>query len=91
MNPRLTLAVAAFAAPLIIVACARAPEPRTNATTDSNLEPGADASIDASARGDTSARGDARVPFPGLPMPQQFPRFVWDAAGAPRDAAAATR
>lgn len=79
---RIVLAIAAFAAPLVIVACARAPEPRTNATTDSNLEPGADASSDA------SAGGDARVKVPGLPMPQQFPRFVWDAAGAPRDAAA---
>ncbi len=80
----IVVVVAAFAAPLSVVACARAPEPRTNATTDSNLEPGADASIDASI--DASTGGDARVPFPGLPMPQQFPRFVWDAAGAPRDA-----
>jgi hypothetical protein len=88
------LAIAAFAVPLVIVACARAPEPRTNATTDSNLEPGADASgatpatprVDPSS--DASAGGDARVPVPGLPMPQQFPRFVWDAAGAPRDGAA---
>jgi hypothetical protein len=83
---RIVLGIAAFAAPLVAVACARAPEPRTNAPTDANLEPVPEASVDPSS--DAAADGDARVKVPGLPMPQQFPRFVWDAAGAPRDAAA---
>ena len=85
MRHRIGLAVASVAAALAIVACARAPEPRTNASTDSSsAETLVDASLDATADGNPG--GDARVP--GLPMPQQFPRFVWDAAGVPRDAAA---
>jgi hypothetical protein len=84
MKRRIGLAVTSVAAALAIVACARAPEPRTNASTDSSpAELVADASTGAAADG--NGGGDARVP--GLPMPQQFPRLVWDAAGVPRDAA----
>jgi hypothetical protein len=66
--------VASCAFAVLVIACAKAPEPRTNATTESSIEPTADAGQEA----------DVRVP--GLPMPQQFPRLAWDAAGVPRDA-----
>jgi hypothetical protein len=66
---------------VVIVACAKAPETRPNATTESSVEPTADDASSAVALSDASAAADGRVP--GLPMPQKFPHFVWDAAGAP--------
>ena len=62
-------AIAAAACVAVVVGCAKAPEARPNATA--TTEPSTDA----------GAAPDARVP--GLPMPQKFPHFVWDAAGAP--------
>jgi hypothetical protein len=56
-------------------ACAKAPDAKASA----DAKPEADAGVEG--------RPDAgRQPVPGLPMPQQFPHVVWDAAGA--DAAA---
>lgn len=84
MRRRILLVVASGATALLVVACARAPEPRSNATADSNVEPSADAAAAPLTDASTGAPlTDARVP--GLPMPQQFPRVVWDAAGPPRD------
>jgi hypothetical protein len=83
-------ALAAIAAIAYACACAKAPEARSNASTDSTVEPSADAGV-ASALSDVSvseAGPDADARVPGLPMPQKFPHVVWDAAGAPRDAAA---
>lgn len=80
--------VAAIAAIACACACAKAPEARSNGNPESNVEPSADAGV-ASALSDVSdASTDADARFPGLPMPQKFPHVVWDAAGAPRDAAA---
>jgi hypothetical protein len=52
-------------------ACAKAPDAKLSA----DAKPDADAGVEA--------RPDAgRMSVPGLPMPQQFPHVVWDAAGA---------
>jgi len=58
-------------------ACAKAP--------DANANPKASAETTVPASVDAGASADSGRPF-GLPMPQQYPRFVWDAAAA--DAAA---
>ena len=63
------LAALAAGACVVMAACAKAPEARPNATAGDDALP------------DAGAAPDARVP--GLPMPQTFPHFVWDAAGAP--------
>jgi hypothetical protein len=55
-------------------ACAKAPDAST--PPKASTETSAPASVDAGVSGDASAR------FPGLPMPQQYPRLVWDAAAA---------
>jgi hypothetical protein len=63
--------------------CARTPDPSTSPKP--SAAPTAPASVDAGADVD---RGRAF----GLPMPQQYPHFVWDAAAADaaaRDAGAA--
>ena len=49
-------------------ACARAPDASPRATADAT----------PSAGGDAGASVDGGRPF-GLPMPQQYPHFVWDA------------
>jgi hypothetical protein len=68
------LAVAASAA----AACARADEPRAPAPAASGVGLGSrDADLGA-VDGGSDAEGALRA----LPMPQHFPRFVWDAAGA---------
>lgn len=72
---------------VVALACAKAPEARTNATPESGADAGVSSALAERAARDATAELDARVP--GLPMPQKFPHFVWDAAGAPpRDAAA---
>jgi hypothetical protein len=73
--------VMASASVMTVVACAKAPETRPNATPESSVEPAADDASSVAAMSDASAAADGRVP--GLPMPQKFPHFVWDAAGAP--------
>ena len=51
-------------------ACAKAPDANPKATAEA-----------AAAAGDAGASVDSGRPF-GLPMPQQYPHFVWDAAAA---------
>jgi hypothetical protein len=55
-------------------ACAKAP--------DANANPRASAEVNANARATADGGAvDSGRAF-GLPMPQQFPHFVWDAAAA---------
>jgi hypothetical protein len=89
---RIAAALGSWVIAVFALACAKAPEARPNATTESSVEPtaeaGAGSALSERDASDAGADADARVP--GLPMPQKFPHFVWDAAGAPpRDAAAA--
>lgn len=61
------------------LACACAREPDTTASP--GARPSADASAPTSLDAGASASADGGRAF-GLPMPQQFPHFVWDAAAA---------
>jgi hypothetical protein len=73
-------ALAVLLAGAWVCACAKAPDASTNPKASAETPPPATA--DASV--------DSGHPF-GLPMPQQYPHFVWDAAaseGGARDGAA---
>ena len=65
--------VLAALACVLACACAKAPDATTN--------PRASADGATSAGADAGASADGGRPF-GLPMPQVYPRFVWDAAAA---------
>ena len=56
-----------IASAIVASACAKAPDVKASA----------DAKVDADASTDAG-----RASVPGLPMPQQFPHVVWDAAAA---------
>jgi hypothetical protein len=67
---------------LVAGACAKADEPKAPPPASDSSSAGTPITVDASNVDD--AAGAARA----LPMPQKFPRVVWDAAAASRDAAA---
>jgi hypothetical protein len=73
MRSMLAVTVCAFACAWVC-ACAKAPDASTNAKAGAEVN--APASLDAGLTVDAGGR------VPGLPMPQQFLHFVWDAAAA---------